>query len=168
MTDLAPDAVTRGGDAEPNPGRLPYGAGAVAGLIAGTVMSMAMMLLAVLAGESIWGMPNMIGAMWFGGSMGEDLGVQAVVGMLTHEVTSTLMGVVAVPFVSAVPRGRVLPISIAYALASYPLLFSLVMSWANPMMFEQAGMVEETWAHLLFGTVFAVSYLLLTRLRRPD
>lgn len=73
MIDCAPDSAACGHDAEPIPTALPYGAGAVAGLIAGTVMSMAMMLLAVLAGESIWGMPNLIGAMWFGGTMARAL-----------------------------------------------------------------------------------------------
>lgn len=148
---------------DPDPTRLPYATGAIAGLVAGTVMSMGMMLLSLLGGESIWTMPNCIGAMWFGGRIGEGMGLQAMAGFLTHEATSTLMGAVAVPFVSGSPRNRVLPISIAYALASYPLLFSLLMTWANPQLFERAGMVQMTWGHLLFGTVFAACYLWLPR-----
>lgn len=162
MSESQRETTKRRLDGDPHPVRTPFIAGAIAGLIAGTVMSMAMMLLALLMGESVWTMPNCIGAMWFGGRVGEGLGLQAVAGMLTHEVTSTLMGVVAVPFVAGLPGGRVLLISLAYALASYPLLFSLLMSWANPQMFERAGMVQMTWAHLLFGTVFAVCFLWLS------
>lgn len=147
------------------PAGLPYGSGAVAGLVAGTVMSMGMMLLSMLGGDDIWMMPNCIGAMWFDGRVAEGPGLQAVAGFITHEVTSTLMGVVAVPFLAGSPRRRVLPISVIYVLASYPLLFSLVMTWANPQMFERAEMVPMTWGHLLFGAVFAGCFLWLTRRR---
>lgn len=137
-------------------------AGAIAGLIAGTVMSMGMMLFAILGNESIWAMPNLIGAMWFGG-MSDGPGLQAAAGFLTHELTSVIMGVVAVPFVHGLSTRRVLLISMAYALASYPFVFTLVLSWANRLMFERARMPEETWAHLLFGAVFAFSFLRLAR-----
>ncbi len=43
-----------------------YRDGAVAGVIAGTVMSMAMMTIALLRGESVWALPNLIAALWFG------------------------------------------------------------------------------------------------------
>lgn len=148
----------RGGDAA---SPLLYGKGALAGLIAGMVMSAAMMLVALLRDESMWTLPNLIGAMWFEGAMSEGLGPQAMAGMLTHAATSALMGFVAVPFVAGSARGRVLIVSLAYALAAYPLAFSLVLSWANPLMFERAPMVQMTWAHMIFGIVFGVAFIWL-------
>lgn len=71
------------------------------------------------------------------------------------------MGLVAVPFVAGLRGRRMLLASIAYALASYPFVFSLVLSWANPVMYRHAPMVDMTWAHLLFGIVFAATYLRL-------
>ncbi len=136
-----------------------YGAAVVAGLIAGTVMSMAMMLIALLRGQSIWSMPNMIAAMWLGPQVATaSFGLPTMVGILTHETTSALMGLIAVPFVAGLSGGRVMLVSLAYALASYPLVFSLVMSWANPTMYQRAPMVQMTWGHLIFGAVFGLVY----------
>ena len=136
-----------------------YGAAVVAGLVAGTVMSMAMMLVALLRGPSIWSMPNMIAAMWLGPDVAtESFGLPTMVGFLTHATTSALMGLVAVPFVAGLSRGRVMLVSPAYALASYPLVFSLVMSWADPIMYQRAPMVQMTWGHLIFGAVFGLTY----------
>lgn len=133
---------------------------ALAGMIAGAVMSIAMMVAAVMHGESIWMMPNLISAMWLGpGAASGGLGVPTLLGFLTHEVTSAIMGVVAVPFIAGLSGGRVLLASLAYSLASYPLVFSLVLRWANPSMYERAPMVQMTWGHLLFGAVFAPAYL---------
>lgn len=81
-----------------------------------------------------------------------------MVGILTHETTSALMGLIAVPFVAGLSGGRVMLVSLAYALASYPLVFSLVMSWADPIMFQRAPMVQMTWGHLIFGAVFGFVY----------
>jgi hypothetical protein len=143
-----------------------YGAAAVAGVIAGTVMSMAMMLVAILRGQSVWMLPNMIAAMWLGPDVATGaLGLPTMVGFLTHMATSALMGVVAVPFVAGLPRWRVLLVSLAYALASYPLVFSLVLSWTNPLMYERASMMQMTWGHLVFGAVFGVSFTWLERRR---
>ena len=136
-----------------------YGAAAVAGLIAGTIMSMAMMLVALLRGQSVWTMPNLIAAMWFGPSVATGpFGLPTLAGFLTHEATSALMGMIAVPFIGGLQGGRVLLVSLAYALASYPLVFSLVMTWANPAMYRRAPMFQMTWGHLIFGAVFAIAY----------
>jgi len=148
------------GNTNPRHARPRYGAAVVAGVIAGTAMSMAMMLLALFRGESVWMLPNLIAVMWLGPNVATDaLGLPTVVGFLTHEATSALMGVVAVPFVARLSTGRTLLASLAYALASYPLVFSLVISWANPLMFQRASMIQMTWGHLLFGTVFGAAYV---------
>lgn len=146
-----------------------YVLGAVSGLIAGTAMSIAMMLVALFRGQSAWTLPNLIAAMWLGPSAATGaLGLPTMIGFLTHEATSALMGVIAVPFVSELPRRRVLLVSLAYALASYPLAFSLVMSWANPTMYERVSMIQMTWAHLLFGAVFGVAHTKLTTCDRTS
>lgn len=148
-------------------GRVGHGSGAIAGLVAGVVMSMGMMLIAMLRGDSAWGIPNMISAMWLGvDAAGVGFGVPTMVGMMTHAATSALMGVVAVPFVSGLAGWRVLLVSLAYALASYPLVFSLVMRWANPLMYERAPMIDMTWGHSVFGVTFAMVVLRLRGRRR--
>jgi len=140
-----------------------YQSGLIAGVIAGTVMAMAMMLFALVGGDSVWAQPNLIAAMWLGPHVATDaLGVPTMIGFLTHEATSALMGIVAVPFVAKLSSTRTLLASLAYALASYPLVFTLVISWANPLMFQRASMVQMTWGHLLFGAVFGAMYLPLT------
>lgn len=129
-------------------------------------MSMGMMLISVLTGKSAWSLPDLIATMWLGPSAADgSFGLAAVAGMMTHEATSILMGIIAVPFVAKVPRSRVLVISLAYALASYPLVFSFVMSWAAPLMYERTSMIEMTWGHHVYGTVFGTAYLWLTRTR---
>ncbi len=141
-----------------------YRNGAVAGVIADTVMSMAMMTIAILRGDSVWALPNLIAAMWFGPGAGTGtLGLPTIAGFATHEATSALMGAIAVPIVDGLPGGRLFVVSLAYALASYPLVFSLVLSWANPTMYTHAPMMQMTWGHLIFGAVFAMAYLRLTR-----
>ncbi|MCY7378619.1 MAG: hypothetical protein LH467_04680 [Gemmatimonadaceae bacterium] len=57
-------------------------------------------------------------------------------------------------------------VSLAYALASYPLVRSLVLSWANPTTYTQAPMMQMRWGHLIFGAVFGMAYLRLTRERK--
>lgn len=142
-----------------------YATAALSGLIAGTVMSMAVMLATMLRGESVWTMPNLIAAMWLGADVATGaLGAPTFIGLLTHEATSALMGVVATPFVAGLSGRRVLLVSLAYALASYPLIFSLVMRWADPVMYQHAPMALMTWGHLVYGVVFAVAYTVL-RLR---
>ncbi len=153
MCAVAPDSCVRG---------------ALAGLLPGTAMSMAMMLVAMLRGQSIWAMPNLISAMRFGPAVADGApGLPTRIGVGTHEATSILLGVVAVSFVSGLPRWRVLLVSLAYALASDPLVFSLVLRWANPLMYEQAPMLRMAWAHLLFGVVFAIAYTHLQARQQP-
>lgn len=153
------DASDGGRDAHVRRARPRYLAGVIAGVLAGTTMSMAMMLLALFRGESVWMLPNLIAAMWLGPNVATGaLGLPTAVGLLTHEATSALMGIVAVPFVARLSFKRTLLVSLAYALASYPLVFSLVISWANPLMFQRTSMIQMTWGHLLFGAVFGAAY----------
>lgn len=60
-----------------------------------------------------------------------------------------LMSVVAVPFVAGLPQWRILLVFLTYALASYPFVFTLVLTWANPLMIQHTGLVEMTASHAL-------------------
>jgi len=130
-----------------------------AGAIAGMVMSVAMMMTAVAMGTSVWTMPDLIAAMWFGPAAANGaLGGHTLVGFLTHEMTSALMGVVALPFLRGLRGRQAVLVAMAYALASYPLVFAFVLSWANPTMYAAVDMVQMTWSHLLFGLVLGLMY----------
>lgn len=137
-------------------------AGAWAGTAAGLVMAMAMMGWMVATGRSPWTNPNLIAAMWLGdGAANGALGLPTLVGFATHQATSALMGVVAVPLIRDLPPARKRMVSVAYAVASYPLVFALVLSWANPLMVAETSLVPMTLAHGLFGVVMAAVYLRL-------
>lgn len=137
-------------------------AGTIAGIIAGLVMAMAMMAYMYLTGRSVWANPNLIAAMWTGNeAAGGGFSTATIIGFLTHEATSALMGVVAVPFIKNLPARQTILVSIAYALGSYPFVFALILSWANPLMVERAELVPMTVAHILFGFIFGISYRMI-------
>ncbi len=139
-------------------------AAAIAGAIAGFVMSMMMMGWMVVKGQSIWSMPNLIGVMWFGPeAAGSAMSVATLAGFLTHVVTSVAMGLVAIPFIRDLSRGRTTLASVAYAIASYPVVFALVLSWANPLMVERTELLPMTLGHALFGLVMGPLYWKLRR-----
>lgn len=141
-----------------------WAAGAWAGTVAGLVMAMAMMAGMAVTGRSIWTNPNLIAAMWLGDGVANGrLGLPTLVGFATHEATSALMGVVAVPFIRDLSSRRKIVMSVVYAVASYPLVFAVVLSWANPLMVERTRLVPMTLAHVLFGLVLGAMYLRLRR-----
>lgn len=140
-------------------------AAALAGAAAGIVMSMAMMMYMAATGRSIWAMPNLIAAMWLGrGAAGETLSYATAVGFLTHLATSVAMGVVAVSFIRDLPPWRTILAGFTYAVASYPVIFAFVLTWANPLMVQRAGLVPMTAGHALFGVVMGATYVWLRRL----
>jgi len=140
-----------------------FAAGAVSGIIAGLIMAIAMMAYMYLAGRSVWTNPNLIAAMWMGNGAAADnsLSIATLIGFLTHEATSALMGIVAVPFIKNLPKGQTILVSIAYALASYPFVFAFVLTWANLLMVERTELIPMTAAHILWGLVFGIFYRLL-------
>ncbi len=141
-------------------------AGVVAGLVAGAVMALFMMGWMVASGTSVWTNPNLIAVMWVGreAALGGFSGA-TLLGFATHMATSALMGWIAVPFVRDLPPGRTILVAIVYAVASYPFVFALVLTWANPLMVEQTALVPMTLAHVLFGIVLGAVYL---QLRPPN
>lgn len=138
-------------------------AGVAAGTAAGFVMAIGMMAYQYAQGNSVWTNPNLIAVMWMGrDAAGGQLSIATLAGFLTHMVTSALMGWVAVPFIRDLPPWRTLLASVSYAAASYPVVFTLVLSWANPLMLQRAAMVPMTLAHILFGLVLGLVYVRLT------
>lgn len=136
-------------------------AGGVAGCAAGAVMAMGMMVWMVATDRSVWTNPNLIAVMWTGTAPGNGFSGTTVLGLATHQATSALMGWVAVPFLRDLPPGRTILVAIAYAVASYPLVFALVLTWANPLMVEQTTLVPMAIAHVGFGVVLGGVYLWL-------
>lgn len=124
-------------------------------------MAMGMMAWMAATGRSVWTNPNLIAVMWTGAPPGAGFSGATVLGLVTHTVTSSLMGWVAVPFLRDLTPGRTILAAIAYAVASYPLVFALVLTWANPLMVEQSGLVPMTLAHVGFGVVLGGLYFWL-------
>ncbi len=138
-----------------------------AGIVAGAVMAITMMAWMALNGESIWTNPNLIAVMWVGreAALGGFSGA-TLLGFATHMATSALMGWIALAFIRDLTPGRTMLAAFAYALASYPFAFALIMTWANPLMVEKTGLVPMALAHMLFGIVLGAVYLWLRPVRR--
>lgn len=127
-------------------------------------MAMAMMGYMRWEGQSVWTEPDLIAAMWMGNDVADGrLSVATLVGFLTHMATSALMGVIAIPFIYKLPPWRTMLAAFSYAMASYPVAFATIMSWANPLMVERTGLVPMAAAHGLFGVVLGAVYLWLRR-----
>ncbi len=140
-------------------------AGVVAGSLAGLVMAMAMMVYKYSQGKSIWTNPDLIAAMWMGNTAADgELTMATLVGFLTHMATSALMGIIALPFIYGLPAWRTMLAAFAYAVASYPVVFSVFLTWLNPLMIERTELIPMTGAHILFGLVLGIGYLWL----RPE
>lgn len=136
--------------------------GALAGAVAGLVMATAMMGYMLVHQQSVWTNPNLIAVMWMGPEAASGgFGSVTIVGFATHMAASVLMGVVGVPFIAALPRGRTMLAAFAYALASYPVAIAFVMTWANPVFVERTQVVPMTMAHMVFGVVYGWTFLAL-------
>lgn len=134
--------------------------GAVAGALAGMVMAVFMMVYMAASGQSVWTNPNLIAVMWMGRAVaGGGFGWPTIVGFATHMAASVAMGVVGLAFIAALPPRRTLLAAFAYALASYPLVVSVVMTWANPLFVQRTMILPMTMAHAVFGVVYGASYI---------
>lgn len=140
--------------------RSDLGAGIMAGLVAGVVMAMFMMAWMASHGESVWTNPNLIAVMWVGrdAALG-GFSSATLLGFATHLATSALMGWIAIPFIRDLPPGRTMLAAFAYALASYPFAFALIMTWANPLMVERTNLVPMAVGHAVFGLMLGAMYL---------
>ncbi|MGI8545882.1 MAG: hypothetical protein ACR2M1_00885 [Gemmatimonadaceae bacterium] len=72
-----------------------------------------------------------------------------------------LMSVVAVSFAAGLPQWRILLVSLTYAPASHPFVFTFVLTWANLLMIQRTGLVEMTASHAFSGVTFGALYPML-------
>lgn len=125
-------------------------------------MAAAMMGYMLVRQQSVWTNPHLIAVMWMGPHAADaGFGVPTLVGFATHMAASMLMGVIGVPFIAALPRGRTMLAAVAYALASYPVAIAFVMTWANPLFVERTRVVPMTIAHIVFGLIYGWTFLAL-------
>ncbi|MCA1673051.1 MAG: hypothetical protein LC799_12935 [Actinobacteria bacterium] len=125
-------------------------------------MAAAMMGYMLVRQQSVWTNPNLIAVMWMGPEAANGgFGIATIIGFATHMAASVLMGVMGIPFIAALPRGRTVLAAFAYALASYPVAIAFVMTWANPLFVERTQVVPMTMAHIVFGLVYGWTLLAL-------
>lgn len=138
--------------------------GALAGAVAGIVMAAAMIGYMLVRQQSVWTNPNLIAVLWMGPEAADGgFGMATLVGFATHMAASLLMGMIGIPFVAALPRGRTMLAAFAYAPASYPVAIAFVMTWANPLFVERTSVVPMTIAHIVFGLFYGWTFLALSR-----
>jgi hypothetical protein len=141
----------------------------IAGFLAGMVMSVFTMAVTSMKGMGIWHNPNLIALMWTGQeSVSEGFQLTTVLGLLTHIVTSMLMGVISIPFVENKKKLGILLSSLTYSVASYPLVFSFILSWANPKMYESVNFLIMTIGHTIFGIVLGFVFILGKKKKKKE
>lgn len=137
-------------------------AGMIAGSLAGLFMAAAMMAYMHATGRSAWTNPNLIAALWTRqASPGGKLTTDTIAGFAVHLGTSATMGMIAIPFIADLPGWRTILVAVAYSLASYPLVLSAVISWADRPMFNTSNFIPLTAAHALYGIVLGSTFLLI-------
>jgi hypothetical protein len=148
------------------------GTGAVAGVVAGLVMTVEKMAEAAIAGVGVWRPPNLIATVVLGPSAntGEFSYAPFAVGMLLHVLASLAMGVVyaalAARFLPRVmTRAAELGVITAYALLSWATYQWLIMPWLAPVMDENVTPTSMAVAHVVFALGFAAWWIPRTRRR---
>ncbi len=145
--------------------------GAVAGIVAGLVMTVWKMAEAAISGVGVWRPPNLIATIVLGPSANSGAFQYApfAVGMLLHLLTSIAMGVVyaalAARFLPRVAPAAELGMVIAYALLSWATYQWLIMPWLAPTMDENVTPTSLAIAHVVFALGFAAWWI--PRTRRP-
>ncbi|MDX1532150.1 MAG: hypothetical protein R3362_11540 [Rhodothermales bacterium] len=135
-------------------------AGAVAGAVAGLLMAVTLMVFTAAAGQGPWTIPNLIAATWLGPDAADGVfGAASVVGFATHLGASAALGVAALPFIYGLPPMRTVLVALVYALATFPVVFAFVLTWANPLLIARSHLVSMTLAHGVFGIALGVTYL---------
>jgi hypothetical protein len=131
--------------------------GAIAGLVAGVVFVVVEMALMMMAGDSPWGPPRMMGAI----ALGEDVlpppatfdaGI-VMAGMMVHFVLSAVLGVIFASIAGrlGLSRGMAIVLGAVFGLAVYAVNFygfTALFPW-----FAMARNAMTIFAHLVFGAV---------------
>jgi uncharacterized membrane protein YagU involved in acid resistance len=146
--------------------------GAVAGIVAGLVMSGWKMAEAAISGAGVWRPPNLIATLVLGPSAnsGAFQALPFAVGMLLHVLTSIAMGVVYAAFAARfLPRlapAAELGVIVVYALLSWATYQWLTMPWLAPTMDANVTPTSLAIAHVIFALAFAAWWIPRTRRTR--
>jgi hypothetical protein len=146
--------------------------GAVAGLVAGLVMTVWKMAEAAISGVGIWRPPNLIATIVLGPSAnsGAFQYLPFAVGMLLHVLTSIAMGVVYAALAARfLPRMAPAPefgVIIGYALLNWAAYQWLIMPWLAPVMDANVSPTSLAIAHVVFALGFAAWWIPRTRRSR--
>lgn len=142
--------------------------GAVAGTVAGLVMTVWMMAEAAISGVGFWRPLNLIATIVLGPAANSgtfDLAAFTT-GMVLHLATSIGMGLVYVALAAALPpltRVVEFTVIVVYALLSWATYQWLIMPWLAPTMAQNASPVSLAVAHVVFAVAFAAWWLPHTR-----
>lgn len=150
-------------------------AGALAGLIAGIVFLMLEMALVwMVQGMSPWGPPYMMAAMVLGADVLPDMGTWAVfdlkivmIAMMIHFPMAVIYGLFGAWLVHRFDLAVAVMVGAGLGLAVYLINFYMVAPMAFPW-FEMGRNWIGAFAHIMFGVVIAISYIVLRKCDAAD
>jgi uncharacterized membrane protein YagU involved in acid resistance len=136
-----------------------------AGLIAGAVFMMVeMMMVMVFMGQSPWGPPRMIAAMFMGREVlpppaGFDMGIM-MTAMMIHFPLSIIYGLIVGWIAHRMDKSKVLLVGAIFGLAIYFINFYLIAPAMFPWFTKAQNWVSLV-AHLIYGLALGWSYAAL-------
>lgn len=137
-------------------------AGLRAGAVAGMAMAVVLMAWTRATTGSAWRFPNLVAAFFLGDDVaGTDITLPTMLGLAMHVAASALLGAAIIPLLRDLPVRRKIATAVVAGLAAYPLVYTLILSWAHPLMVEQAELVPMTLAHAAYGGVLGAVYIRL-------
>lgn len=143
--------------------RIPdWEAAGLAGLIGGLAFMVLEMVLAPLAGRSVWDLPRFVVSVAFDGTLrAPTLGVVLALGLFLHYSLSLIYSRLLVTLMLFRHEREALPIGAAFGLLLY--LFNFyVAAWGVPRLADERGWIFLV-CHIAFGIIVAEEY---TRLER--
>ncbi|MDT8319475.1 MAG: hypothetical protein RQ826_03000 [Xanthomonadales bacterium] len=157
------------------PAATDWKAGALAGLIAGIVFLMLEMgLVWMVQGMSPWGPPYMMSAMVLGADVLPAMGTWAVfdlkivmIAMMIHFPMSVALGLLGAWLVHRFALAVAVMVGAGLGLVVYLINFYLVAPMAFPW-FEMGRNWIGAFAHIMFGAVIAISYMMLRKSGAAD
>lgn len=130
-----------------------WGAGAIAGLIAGIVMAMIAMVRAAAMGAGATTPVKEIAALVLGvqaliGGMGT-----LMIGLVIHLVFSVVLGAIFAGLIGAMAPAKAFGFGIAYGITVWAAMTFGLLPWTNPTMAARVAMTPGSWfvLHLIFG-----------------
>jgi uncharacterized membrane protein YagU involved in acid resistance len=141
-----------------------------AALIAGLAfMMMEMGLVWLIQGQSPWAPPHMIAAIAWGekilplpGTWAAFNGTVLMTAMMIHMLLSVVLGMLGAQLLRGAGMGRGLVVGAVFGLAIYVVNFYFIAPLAFPW-FVMARNWISAFSHIMFGFVFALTYIVLRR-----